>query len=119
MAGIADTPEPPYVAVIFTSLRTEGDDGYAATALEMERLAAQQPGFLGVESAREDVGITVSYWTTEEDARAWKRVGEHRLAQGRGRDRWYAAYTVRIAQVTRAYGFDGAAAAQTPGVTTR
>lgn len=118
MAGIADTPEPPYVAVIFTSMRTEEDGGYAATTVEMEELAARQPGFLGVESARDGVGITVSYWATEEDARAWKRVGEYRLAQQRGRDHWYAAYTVRIAHVTRAYGFD-AAAADKPGVTAR
>jgi heme-degrading monooxygenase HmoA len=119
VAGIADTPAPPYVAVIFTSLRTEDDDGYAITAAEMEEMAAQQPGFLGVESARGGVGITVSYWATEDDARAWKRVGEHRLVQRRGRERWYAGYTVRIAHVSRAYSFDAAEAAQKPGVTAR
>src|SRR5690606_16785037 len=60
--AIADTPEPPYVAVIFTSIRADGDDGYGATAEEMGRLAAQQPGYLGFESARDGIGITVSYW---------------------------------------------------------
>lgn len=101
---IAETPEPPYTAVIFTSLRTEGDNGYAATAAEMERLAREQPGFLGIESARSGLGVTVSYWRTDDDARAWKRVAEHVEAQRRGRGEWYSAYEVRIATVTRAYG---------------
>ncbi len=104
MSEIAQTPEPPYVAVIFTSIRTDGDDGYAAMAVEMADLAAQQPGYLGLESAREGLGITVSYWATEDDARAWKRVQEHLGAQKLGRERWYALYAVRVAQVTRAYG---------------
>ena len=101
---IAQTPEPPYTAVIFTSVRTEVDDGYGETSAEMERLAGEQPGFLGIESARGDVGITVSYWRGEDDARAWKRVAEHVVAQRRGRSEWYAAYEVRVATVTRAYG---------------
>jgi heme-degrading monooxygenase HmoA len=103
---IARTPEPPYVAVIFTSLRTTGDDGYGATAVRMEELAAQQPGYLGIETAREGVGITVSYWATEAHARAWKRVAEHVAVQQAGRERWYEAYAVRIARVTRDYRFE-------------
>ncbi len=101
---IADTPPPPYVAVIFTSLRNDGDDGYAATAAEMLRLASQQDGYLGVESARDVLGITVSYWRDEQAARAWKGVAEHLLAQRLGRTRWYRDYRVRIATVTRQYG---------------
>jgi heme-degrading monooxygenase HmoA len=104
---IASTPIPPYVAVIFTSLRTEGDDGYAATAASMAELAAQQPGYLGQESARDGVGITVSYWRTEADARAWKQVAEHMVAQQSGRERWYADYRVRVATVQREYGPNG------------
>jgi heme-degrading monooxygenase HmoA len=100
----AETPEPPYVACIFTSVRTDGDDGYAAAALRMDELAAEQPGFLGMEAAREELGITVSYWADEESARAWKRVAEHRVAQRLGRERWYAGYRVRIATVHRDYG---------------
>lgn len=99
----AETPEPPYVACIFTSVRTDGDDGYAETALRMGQLAAQQPGFLGMEAAREEVGITVSYWADEESARAWKQAAEHRVAQRLGRERWYAGYRVRIATVHRDY----------------
>lgn len=106
MAGIAHTPDPPYLAVIFTSLRTPGDGGYTATARRMEELAAEQPGYLGIESAREGVGITVSYWETEEDARAWKRIAEHLAAQRAGRERWYEEYAVRIAHVTRDYRFE-------------
>jgi heme-degrading monooxygenase HmoA len=74
----------------------------------MEELAAQQPGYLGIESAREGVGITISYWATEDDARGWKRVAEHLSAQRDGRERWYEEYTVRIAHVTRDYRFERA-----------
>jgi heme-degrading monooxygenase HmoA len=102
---IAKTPKPPYYAVIFTSLRTEGDHGYGETAERMVELAMQQPGFLGVESARDDVGITVSYWESLEAIRAWKANAEHQLAQQRGRSNWYAAYKTRIAKVERDYGF--------------
>jgi heme-degrading monooxygenase HmoA len=102
--GIAATPEPPYTAVIFTSLRTDGDRGYAAAAAAMDALARQQPGFLGVESAREGVGITVSYWRDDEAARAWKQVSEHLLVQRAGRGRWYQDYRVRVATVGRDYG---------------
>ena len=101
---IAATPPPPYVAVIFTSLRTDGDNGYAAMAATMERLAREQPGYLGIEAAREGVGITVSYWRDEASAKAWKEVGAHLVAQRRGREVWYRDYRVRIALVTRDYG---------------
>ena len=103
----AITPEPPYVAVIFTSQRTnEDDDGYAAMADAMDAQAKLQPGYLGLESARgsDGFGITVSYWRTSDDARAWKRVAEHAGAQRLGRERWYRAYRVRVAEVAREYG---------------
>jgi len=113
MSELANTPEPPYVAVIFSSLRTPADDGYAETAARMDELAADQPGYLGIEAVRATgdgtettLGITVSYWRTEEDARNWKRVAEHRAAQREGRERWYDAYTLRIARVERTYGFE-------------
>ena len=104
MDSIASTPSPPYTAVIFTSVGSTDSDGYAATAERMFELAKQQPGYLGAESARETIGITVSYWATEDDARAWKRVVEHAEAQRLGRERWYEQYTVRVATVTREYG---------------
>ena len=105
---IAATPEPPYVAVLFTSLRTPEDDaGYDAMAAEMERLGAEQPGYLGIESARGagGLGITISYWRDAAAARAWKAVAEHLGAQKLGRERWYRAYRVRVAEVVREYGF--------------
>ena len=105
--ALAGTPEPPYVAVIFTSVRREGDHGYAAMSARMEALAAQQPGFLGVETARDEVGITVSYWFDEDAARAWKQVAAHLVAQRRGRDLWYSDYRVRVAVVHRDYGPTG------------
>lgn len=107
---LARTPAPPYVAVIFSSLRTEGDHGYGAMADEMERLAATQPGYLGIESARsaDGFGISVSYWRSAADARAWKGVADHLGAQRLGREQWYRAYRVRVAEVTREYGFERA-----------
>lgn len=107
-AGIAETPQPPYYAVIFTSLRTPGDDGYGAMVGRMLKMAAEQSGYLGVESAREGLGITVSYWRSLEDIANWKRVAEHREAQRFGREKWYAAFKTRIAKVERAYGFERA-----------
>ena len=102
----ANTPEPPYYAAIFTSLRTKGDRGYAAMAEHMVALAADQPGYLGVESARGEsgLGITVSYWQSMETIAAWKRNAEHAMAQETGRKLWYSAFEVRIARVERAYG---------------
>jgi heme-degrading monooxygenase HmoA len=107
MSGIAATPEPPYVAVVFTSLRTQGDNGYGLMVMRMDELAAKQPGYLGHESARDDVGITVSYWVDEDAARAWKQVAEHLVAQQRGRGVWYSDYRVRVASVLREYGPGG------------
>jgi heme-degrading monooxygenase HmoA len=101
----ADTPPPPYVAVIFTSSRTEGDQGYGVMSASMEALAEKQPGYLGIESARDArSGITVSYWTDHDSARAWKQVAAHLVAQRRGRDVWYQDYRVRVATVEREYG---------------
>jgi heme-degrading monooxygenase HmoA len=103
MPLIAQTPPPPYYAVIFTSTRTEGDHGYGAMAERMVALAAQQPGFLGAESARNEVGITVSYWKDLESIRAWKANAEHLEAQRLGHAQWYSAFTTRIAKVERDY----------------
>lgn len=102
---IAKTPPPPYYAVIFTSVRTETDEGYGDMASHMVDLAAGQPGFLGVESARNDLGITVSYWESLEAIRAWKAHAEHLLAQRLGREKWYHAYKTRVCRVERDYGF--------------
>ena len=101
---IARTPQPPYYAVIFTSIRTGADNGYEVVARRMVELAAGQPGFLGVESAREEVGITVSYWRDPESIAAWKRHAEHQIAQERGKQDWYSAYKTRICKVEREYG---------------
>ena len=103
----AKTPEPPYYLVAFSSIRTEGDNGYGAMAREMEELALAQPGCLGVESARdaEGFGITNSFWRDEDSIRNWKNVVAHLAAQKLGRERWYEQYKVCIARVERAYGF--------------
>ena len=103
MSEIAITPEPPYYAVIFSSHRTESDDGYTDMAERMVKLAALQPGFLGMESARENLGITVSYWDSLEAISNWKKNAEHREAQRLGRQQWYSGFRVRIAKVEREY----------------
>lgn len=100
---IADTPEPPYYAVIFTSILRKNISGYQEMALKMEQLARIQPGYLGFESAREDLGISVSYWKDEESIIAWKLNVEHMAAQEMGRAKWYSHYQLRIAKVERAY----------------
>lgn len=105
ISPIAETPEPPYYAVIFSSLQNQDLDGYEEMAQAMESLARSQPGYLGIESARQDVGITVSYWATLESIRSWKSNIDHLQAQQMGRDKWYASYKVRIARVERDYEF--------------
>lgn len=102
---IAKTPEAPYYAVIFTSIRTEVEDNYGETANRMVELAAEQPGFLGVESARNEIGITVSYWKDIEAIKNWKMNAEHTIARETGRSDWYQAFKVRIAKVERDYDF--------------
>lgn len=102
---IAKTPAPPYYAVIFTNLRTDADNGYAAMADLMDELAKQQEGYLGIESVRDGLGITVSYWTTLEAIKKWKNNTEHRQAQHNGRTAWYKSYKTRICKVERDYDF--------------
>jgi heme-degrading monooxygenase HmoA len=100
---IANTPNPPYYAVIFTSLRTQIDEGYHEMAEEMVHLATLQPGYLGHESARDTLGITISYWESLEAIKHWKMQSDHLLAQKFGREKWYSAYSTRIARVERDY----------------
>jgi heme-degrading monooxygenase HmoA len=102
---IAKTPAPPYYAVIFTSERTDLAEGYEATSRRMVELAEQQPGYLGHESARDGLGITVSYWASLEAIRNWKANTEHLQAQQAGRKQWYTGYMTRICKVERDYGF--------------
>ena len=102
---IAQTPKSPYYAVIFTSVRTEGDHGYAEMAARMVELADQQDGFLGVESARNEFGITVSYWRDLESIRNWRENFDHTIAREKGRKEWYQTFKVRIAKVEIDYVF--------------
>ncbi|KPX38772.1 antibiotic biosynthesis monooxygenase family protein [Pseudomonas ficuserectae] len=100
----------PYFAVVFTSLRTSEEcQAYADAAQRMVELARQQPGFLGVESARDEhgLGITVSYWSDETAILAWKQQADHAQVREQGRARWYQAFTTRICKVERDYSFNG------------
>lgn len=101
----ANTHPLPYYAVIFTSERTEGDNGYSDISDKMVDLAKQQEGFLGMESARGEMGITVSYWKDLESIRKWKMNVDHLQAQNKGRAAWYKNYKVRICLVERDYEF--------------
>lgn len=103
---IAKTPPPPYYAVIFSSLRTDIAEGYGDTAERMVELAEEQPGYLGHESVRDGLGITISYWESLEAIRHWKQNTEHLIAQQKGRTDWYSAYKTRICKVERDYGFE-------------
>ncbi|MEX0290998.1 MAG: antibiotic biosynthesis monooxygenase [Flavobacteriaceae bacterium] len=95
----------PYYAVIFTNTRTDGDNGYGAMALEMEELAKTQPGYLGFESARDGLGIAISYWQSLEAIANWKKNADHLFAQRQGIKNWYSWYKVRICRVEREYEF--------------
>lgn len=96
----------PYYAVIFTSTRTVGDKGYSAMAQQMENLAEKQPGYIGIESARGSIGITVSYWESLEAIANWKANANHLFAQRKGKTEWYKNYKVRICLVEREYEFE-------------
>lgn len=105
---IANTPKAPYYAVIFTSLNTDNVEDYSEMAERMVELAGEQEGFLGIESARNEVGITVSYWKDLASIKRWKENAEHSFAQKQGRKKWYQSYKTRIAKVERDYGFESA-----------
>ncbi len=104
MDSPAQTPKPPYYAVIFTSVRSAGDNGYAETATQVLELASTQPGFLGFESARQEIGISVSYWASPEAIQAWKEHAFHQYAQDQAKE-WYTKFRVRVCRVEREYGF--------------
>jgi heme-degrading monooxygenase HmoA len=104
---IANTIQPPYYAVIFTSIRTSIDEkGYQSTAAMMEKLACQQDGYLGAESARNEIGITVSYWSSPDAILKWKKELAHQAAQTLGKEKWYENYRVRVCKVEREYGLE-------------
>ena len=102
---IVETLKPSYYAVIFSTIVEDNIQGYLEAAKRMEELAQQQKGFLGIESARNEIGITVSYWQTEADIISWKNNIEHTEARNMGREKWYKQYQLRICKVEREYGF--------------
>lgn len=103
---IANTPPPPYYAVIFSNLRTSGNQGYEEMAEKMVELVKLQEGYLGHESARDQMGITISYWKDLESIKKWKEVSQHQLAQKLGKDAWYQSFKTRICLVEKDYGFE-------------
>ncbi len=103
-----NSPKKPVFAVVFTNQRTPHDEaGYQKMATSMVELAEKQPGYLGIESLRDEkgFGITVSYWQSLEEIKKWKDVPAHKKAQKQGADKWYESYTTRIVEVERVYGF--------------
>jgi heme-degrading monooxygenase HmoA len=103
---IEENLRPPYYAVIFSTVLKDDTSGYLEMAEKMEKLAKQQKGYLGIESARSEIGITVSYWQNLEDITAWKENIEHIKARNLGREKWYKKYQLRICKVEREYGFE-------------
>ena len=103
---IVDNLKPPYYAVIFTTTLTDDIEGYLETAERMEELAKTQKGYLGIESARAEIGITVSYWESLKAITQWKNNIEHTEARNLGREKWYKKYQLRICKVEREYGFE-------------
>lgn len=103
---ISNTPKAPYYAVIFTSVKNEVILGYDEMAFKMNELAKKQEGFLGMESANSELGITVSYWESMEAIKKWKNNLSHIEAQENGRSLWYNKYKVRICKVEKDYGFE-------------
>lgn len=102
---IVDHLKPPYYAVIFTTIISDNTEGYIATSARIEALAKQQEGYLGLEFARNEIGITVSYWKSLEAIQNWKNNIEHTEARNLGREKWYKQYQLRICKVEREYGF--------------
>lgn len=109
MDFLSKTPEPPYYAVIFSSVKSENDEAYGETAERMVSLAASQHGFLGVESVREadGTGITVSYWESTDAINHWRHHTEHQAAKEKGKSVWYESYAVRVAKVEKQRLFSG------------
>ena len=105
MSQFANTPEPPYYAVIFTSIKSHEDNEYEKMSKEILEILKNQEGFLGFESAREEIGITVSYWKNLDSIKKWRNNPLHKQAQKLGKNLWYERYKVRIAKVEKEYEF--------------
>lgn len=100
---IAQTPSPPYYAVIFTLIKSSHREGYKEISERMIELVQKQKGFLGYESAYGEVDITISYWKDLESIKKWKENEEHQLAQEKGKSNWYSEYKTRVVKVERGY----------------
>lgn len=103
--SIANTPKPPYYAVIFTSIKNAENTEYETISEKMVELVQKQPGFLGFESAKEEIGITVSYWESIEAIQLWNNNLAHQEAQKLGKEKFYQSFKVRISKVERDYSF--------------
>lgn len=103
---IATTPKPPYYAVIFTSVKSENNEGYSEMSNLMMKLATEQDGFLGIETTQDNIGITISYWRDLESIRKWKENEQHTIARNKGKSLWYKNFTTRIALVEKEYSFN-------------
>ena len=96
----------PYYAVIFTSVQKDNVEGYKEMAEHMDNLVAKQPGYLGMESVKGTLGITVSYWKDLDSIKAWRENFDHKIAIKKGKTEWYKSFNVRITKVEREYDFN-------------
>ena len=99
MTKIAVTPPPPYYAVIFTTIQSDEREGYAEMNDKMLELAKAEKGFLSIESAHGELGLSVTYWASLEDIARWKNHAEHKIAQAKGFEMWYKSFATRVAKV--------------------
>jgi heme-degrading monooxygenase HmoA len=105
---IVKTPDPPYYTVIFTSVRTEVDEGYSEMNEALWLDAQKLPGFIGAEAFRDEdrFGVTVLYFKDLETIHEWSKYQKHLRAKEMGKQKWYSDYRVRIAKVEREYGME-------------
>jgi len=104
--SLANTPKPPYYAVIFSSIRENDDSEYNVMAKKMDSMAKEQSGYLGFETVSGEIGLSISYWESLEAIRQWKKNVDHLEAQNKGKTSWYKSYRVRITKVEHEYSFD-------------
>ena len=97
------------IAVIFEVWpKPEHRGQYFDMAATLRPHLADVDGFLSVErfESLTEPGkiLSLSFWRDEAALSAWRKLGEHRIAQALGREKMFQDYRLRVAEVVRAYG---------------
>ena len=90
------------VTVFRSRLRPDADPRYSEHAAQMSALAPTMPGYVEHKSFTAEDGERVTLVTFADRAShdAWRTHAEHRLAQRRGKEAFYEAYSLQVADVT-------------------